>query len=177
MKLYHNADIADLSAILENGLLPMSVTGNDRWDDRRRADNKTDVVYLFSSVGRQNSFTNYGICLIEVETDDAIVNRFEENDRNSKNYVEYTVAAVSADQIKRVYIPEIFRNEVMKYIEDASKIVWCRMRAETWCGVEASNELIEQFAKTAKISNDYFNYFRGISEKGEVIDLYNIRYE
>ena len=51
------------------------------------------------------------------------------------------------------------------------------MTAETWDGKEVPDELIERFAKTAKISNDYFNYFRGISEKGEVIDLYNIRYE
>jgi hypothetical protein len=31
MKLYKNVDIKDLESILENGILPISVTGNDNW--------------------------------------------------------------------------------------------------------------------------------------------------
>lgn len=40
-----------------------------------------------------------------------------------------------------------------------------------------SKEFILQFAKTAPLMDStHFNFFRGIEESGEIIDLYNIRY-
>ena len=69
MILYHNADYKDLPSILKDGILPMSETGNNRWNNKKRADNSQNVVYLFNPIGKQNSFFQYGICLIEVDTD------------------------------------------------------------------------------------------------------------
>lgn len=47
---YKNVDIYDLPSILENGLLSMDESGNNNWQDNNRADNRTDVVYLFRPV-------------------------------------------------------------------------------------------------------------------------------
>lgn len=83
MTLYHNCDYRDLPSILKDGILPMSKTGNNRWEDKKRVNNSEDVVYLFKPVGKQNSFTQYGICLIEVETD-ATENVLDEADVKKK---------------------------------------------------------------------------------------------
>ena len=56
MILYHNADYKDLPSILKDGILPMSETGNNRWNNKKRADNSQNVVYLFNPIGKQNSF-------------------------------------------------------------------------------------------------------------------------
>ncbi|MBP1549424.1 MAG: hypothetical protein J6A05_05410 [Oscillospiraceae bacterium] len=189
MKLYHNADIQDLANILKNGLLPLDVTNNNRWNSGKRAENRTDVVYLFSPTGKQNSFTNYGICLIEVDVDSAVENPLAENDKGNGKYLEYVVSDVKPEQINAVYIPEIFRGKAEKYITDASKIVWCEMYAEQITGTiahdffnveliysEASNEIMHRFAETANICVDDFNYFRGIDKNNCIIDLYNIKY-
>lgn len=189
MKLYHNADIADLNAILENGLLPMDVTGNNKWE-RRRADNRTDVVYLSSPVGKQNSFVNYGICLIEVDVDDAEENTMTMNDCNKDKYKEYIIPMVKPEQIKAVYIPEILKDKAEKHINNKDKIVWCKMYAEEITGSirhgvadveliysEVSDEKLNRFAQTAPIEIEEFNYFRGVAENREFIDLYNIIYD
>ena len=63
MKLFKNVDFRDLPAILAEGILPISVTGNDNWDDGRRASNSREVVYLFNAE-RGASFVNYGTALI-----------------------------------------------------------------------------------------------------------------
>lgn len=189
MKLYHNADIADINAILKNGLLPMDITGNDKWECRR-VNNRTDVVYLSSPIGKQNSFVNYGICLIEVDVDNAEKNQIEENDVNKDNYREYIIFTVKPDQIKAVYIPEIFRDKAEKYIDDFDKVIWCKMYAEEITGVirhdifdveiiytKVSDETLHQFAQTAPIEVEAYNYFRGVADNKEMIDLYNIRYD
>lgn len=59
-------------------------------------------------------------------------------------------------------------------------ITWCGLGADRWehGGLTAcSKEFILQFAKTAPLMDStHFNFFRGIEESGEIIDLYNIRY-
>lgn len=112
MKLYHNADILDLESILAKGLIPLSKSGNNKWADGRRGNNSTDCVYLFKPVGSENSFTNYGAVLIEVEVEDATVSQMAENDAHINDYVEYTVPEVSVENIKHIFIPEIFRERL-----------------------------------------------------------------
>ena len=67
MLLYKNVDICDLKSIMENGILSMDECGNDNWDEGKRAENDTSVVYLFSPIGKHNSFPNYGAALLEVQ--------------------------------------------------------------------------------------------------------------
>ena len=45
MILYKNVDIKDLESILTKGILSLNVSGNNNWDDGKRADNSCDVVY------------------------------------------------------------------------------------------------------------------------------------
>lgn len=97
MTLYHNCDYRDLLSILKDGILPVNKTGNNRWDDGKRVNNSEDVVYLFKPVGKQNSFTQYGICLIEVDVD-ATENILDETDYNHGKYDEYVAESVPANQ-------------------------------------------------------------------------------
>lgn len=60
MILYKNVDICDLEPITKNGILSIDECGNNNWDEGKRAENDTSVVYLFSPIGKQNSFPNYG---------------------------------------------------------------------------------------------------------------------
>lgn len=195
MRLYHNADIADINSIIENGLLPASVTENDNWE-QARANNSRDVVYLSCPIGEENSFVNYGIALIEVEVD-ATENEMADHDANRGKYTEYVTDKVLPEQIKAIYIPKQFRQRISKYTELSDKalekIVWCDMYAEVYDyyipnpnslygggGTSVykpiSKEEFERFVETAPLEVNDFNFFRGVTEKREMIDLYNIRY-
>jgi hypothetical protein len=192
MRLYHNADITDINSIIENGLLPASVTENDNWE-QARANNSRDVVYLSCPIGEENSFVNYGIALIEVEVD-ATENEMADNDANRGKYTEYVADKVLPEQIKAIYIPRQFKQRIADYTKLSDKalrkIVWCDMRAEVYdhCipnhngygGTSVykpiSSEEFERFLKTAPLSVSDFNFFRGETEKREMIDLYNIKY-
>lgn len=181
MTLYHNCDYRDLSSIL---------TGNNRWDNGKRVNNSEDVVYLFKPVGKQNSFTQYGICLIEVETD-ATENVLDEADCNHGKYAEYVTEYVPTNQIKAVYIPEVFKDKVASEfdLETLAKITWCDFYAEEIDGYvstgfcegystykRVSEERLSEFVRTAELKVDGFNYFRGIDDTRCMIDLYNISY-
>lgn len=180
MTLYKNVDICDLESILEKGILSLDESGNDNWDSDKRANNPTDCVYLFQAIdGNQNSFTNYGTALLEVQVE-AEKSDFCANDAHKEDYIEYTVKKVAPDQIKRIIIPSIFK-ERLELSGNVEKMVeWCEISAEIYGDdglKKASDEVLEMFAKTANIEDSsYFNFFRGTDDKRRVIDLYNIKY-
>ena len=66
MILYKNVDLIDLISIMENGILSLDECKNNNWEEGKRADNRTDVVYLFSPAAPEvkNSFINYGLALL-----------------------------------------------------------------------------------------------------------------
>lgn len=196
MFLYHNADLKDINDIIKQGLLPMSVTGNNRWDSGKRAGNNTDMVYLFSPLGKQNSFPKYGAVLIEVEVDNAEKSSLPCTDKNFGKYDEYIVSHVAPEKITRIFIPSIFKHRISGLSESTmSKLVWCEIDAEVFSEYipnpddlygfggttlyrPATDSEIEVFGKTVPIYVEEFNYFRGIYEEtGEMIDLYNIVYK
>ena len=101
MKLYHNCDIIDLEKILNEGLLPLNKTNNNKWENGKRALNSKDCVYLFSPKGRVNSFpASYGIVLLEVETEANEV-EMARNDVHFNDYKEYTTSEVTPSEIKK----------------------------------------------------------------------------
>ena len=182
MVLYKNVDVKDLESILSKGILSLNVSGNNNWDDGKRADNSCDVVYLFRPLTEENSFCNYGVALLEIDiSDDEIKeNQLLENDGYNGKYVEYIADKVEADCIKSIYIPKLFKNRVALPIEIMSRITWCGIKANRYGYDGKENcpvEVFEQFAKTAEIMDaSSFNFFRGVSEKREMIDLYDIQY-
>ena len=182
MILYKNVDIKDLESILTKGILSLKVSGNNNWDDGKRADNSCDVVDLFKPLTEENSFCNYGVVLLEIDIPDDEIkeNQLLENDRYNGRYVEYITDKVEVDCIKSIYIPELFKNRVDLPIEIMSKITWCGIRANYYGSNGKGNcpaEVFEQFAKTAEIMDtSSFNFFRGVSENREMIDLYDIQY-
>lgn len=98
MKLYKNVSSEDLEKILKEGILPISKTGNDNWEGNRRANNSTEVVYLFNPTSEVKSFTQYGDVVLEVEVE-AYRNEIAPNDSNRGMYEEYIVAEVKPEQI------------------------------------------------------------------------------
>lgn len=195
MFLYHNADLKDINNIIEKGLLPMSATGNNRWVSDERADNSTDIVYLFKPLGKQNSFTKYGMVLIEVEVDNAEKSSLSSTDKNYGKYDEYITSHIPPESITRVFIPSIFMSRITGLSESTMlKLIWCEMDAEVFseyipnpddpygCGGTSvykpvTDKELAMFAGTAPIYVDEFNYFRGIDESDEMIDLYNVVYK
>ena len=98
MKLYKNVSSEDLEKILKEGILPISKTGNDNWEGNRRANNSTEVVYLFNPTAEVKSFTQYGDVVLEVEVE-AYRNEIAPNDSNRGQYEEYIIAEVKPEQI------------------------------------------------------------------------------
>ena len=182
MILYKNVDIKDLESILTKGILSLNVSGNNNWDDGKRADNSCDVVYLFRPLTEENSFCNYGVALLEIDIPDDKIkeNQLLENDRYNGKYVEYITDKVEADYIKSIYIPKLFKNRVVLPIEIMSRITWCGIKANHYGDDGKENcpvEVFEQFAKTAEVMDaSEFNFFRGITDRRTMIDLYDIQY-
>lgn len=184
MKLYKNVDVCDLDSILKNGILSMDDCGNNNWSDCKRADNATDVVYLFNPKTCVNSFTRYGIALVEVEVFDAKKNQMFENDVNISMYDEYIISSVSTSEIKAVYIPKIFKDKINLPESVSDKITWCDMVCNYYYfnghfdeKAVATNDVLNTFANTARVDrSNAFNFFRGISEKNTMIDLDDIQY-
>ena len=182
MILYKNVDIKDLESILTEGILSLNVSENNNWDEGKRADNSCNVVYLFKPLTEENSFCNYGAALLEIDIPDDEIkeNQLLENDRYNGKYVEYIADKVDVSCIKSIYIPKLFKNRVVLPIEIMSRITWCDIKANHYGDDGKENcpiEVLEQFAKTAKIMDaSSFNFFRGTSENREIIDLYDIKY-
>ena len=99
MKLYKVVSSEDLDNILKDGILPISKTGNDNWEDDRRANNSIDVVYLFNPLTEQKNFRQYGDVLLEVETT-AYRNEVAPNDANRNKYEEYITYEVKPEEIQ-----------------------------------------------------------------------------
>lgn len=181
MNLYKNVDICDLDSILKKGILSLDESGNNNWDGEKRVNNPTDCVYLFEPIkGKENAFPNYGIALLEVEVDGAEKSEFGQADVHKDDYIEYTVAKVEPEQIRRIIIPEIFRQRLGLSKTVEKMVEWCGFHAEAYGdnGLEPANQYImDWFCKTVPIKDsNSFNFFRGVDEKGRIIDLYNINY-
>lgn len=178
MKLYKNVDICDLESIMKKGILSIDECRNDNWEDGKRVNNDTSVVYLFDPVGKCNTFPeSYGVALLEVECD-ARVSEMAENDRHRNDYTEYITEKVTPSEIKRVIIPEIFKPYID--IPDGIDVTWCGMKAEWYGGdglEKCDDEMLKDFAKSAKLDDSKrFNFFRGVDERGVYLDLYNVEY-
>ena len=176
MKLFKNVDLIDLESILKDGLMPLDSVGSN-WGNNNRVDNRTDVVYLFKA---QNNdvFPQYGVVLLEVDVD-AVENEIADNDVNKGKYQEFIVeGTISPSKIKAAYVPAIFKNRISKDI--ASKVVFVEMLADYWAdsGLEkACESVLKRFSETAEIeSASDMNFFRGITPKRTMIDLYNVKY-
>ena len=101
LKLYKVVAKEDLEKILKEGILPISKTGNNNWEGNRRADNSTEVVYLFNPLTEQLNFSQYGDVILEVETT-AYKNEIAPNDVNVDNYEEFITYEVKPEEIKGV---------------------------------------------------------------------------
>lgn len=100
MKLFKNVDILDLENIMRDGILPISKTGNDNWGENKRSNNSKDVVYLFEAINQGDSFMHYGLALIEVDINNAILNEIDDFDINKGEYIEYIASEVPVSNIK-----------------------------------------------------------------------------
>ncbi|EFS20619.1 hypothetical protein FSBG_00116 [Fusobacterium gonidiaformans 3-1-5R] len=189
MKLFKNVGIEDLESILKNGILPISETGNDNWEEGKRGNNAKDVVYLFSPKLEVNSFPKaYGIVLLEVEVE-AQLNTFEKNDEHIDDYDEYIVDRVEVQDIKAVYIPKIFEDRVREFLteETLKKVTFVEISAKHYQDfnlIEADEKTLSAFGKTAEIDSTEFNFFRGkrkvqglFSEIEQIFDLYKVVYK
>lgn len=103
MKFYKVVSSEDLEKILKEGILPISKTGNDNWENDGRADNSTEVVYLFNPLTEKKDFKQYGDVLLTVETT-AYKNEIEPNDANKGKYEEYITFEVKPDEIINVEV-------------------------------------------------------------------------
>lgn len=177
MKLFKNVDLCDLEKILNEGIKSLDASANNNWADGKRAANPTSVVYLFKPV-EQNYFPNYGIVLLEVETDGAVKSELLKSDKNE--YEEYIVDYVGIKEIKKIYIPEIFKNRAEQFLpeEILKKIEFVKLAATYYKDgdkVEATAEVLKVFGDTAEIeSTEAFNFFRGQNQRRQMIDLYNL---
>lgn len=182
MILYKNVDIKDLESILSKGILSLNESGNNNWDEGKRADNSCDVVYLFKPLTEQNSFCNYGIALLEIDIPDNLVreSKLLKNDEYNGRYVEYVVDRVSVQDIAAIYIPKLFKERINLPENIISQITWCGMSANYYGDGDKEScpdSILEQFAKTAEIMDaSEFNFFRGMTEKRNMIDLYDVQY-
>lgn len=177
MILYKNVDICDMKSIMEKGILSLDACGNNNWDDGKRGENSTSVVYLFQPLTKENSFPEYGAALLEIDCS-ADRSEMPDFDVHKGKYEEYITEQVLPSQIRRIFIPKIFK----PYIEAPTNldICWCQMEADYYGdgGLEkCSSEILEQFARTAPfMSAKAFNFFRGMNKDRTMIDLYNIIY-
>ena len=155
MKLFKNVGLQELKDILKNGILPISVTGNDNWEENYRSNNSREVVYLFKPKGKLNTFMQYGLVLLEVQTKYAKKTKFMPNDHNDEFYDEYIKNEIKPEEIKNIYIPKIFRKQIEK--TDFLKGIENQV---TWVDLEKLPEETEEYEKTVNVS-DWYNYLRG----------------
>ena len=183
MTLYKNVDICDLESIMKNGILSINECGNNNWDEGKRSDNDTSVVYLFKPTTEINTFPNYGIVLLEVDCG-ATENKMSDNDIHKDDYVEYVTKEVKPNQIRKVIIPNIFKERIT--LPKSIEVTWCNIYSDECVGYDhekdctiykkISDDKLKLFADTTPLNTTDFNFFRGIDEKKHMIDLYNVKY-
>lgn len=177
MILYKNVDLIDLISIMEKGILPLDECENNNWEEGKRADNRTDVVYLFSPSAPEvkNSFINYGLALLEVDIESATENELTSCDVNAGKYTEYITDKVSPEQIKAIYLPDFLKERIID-LDNEDKllpnypITWCHMDFSEWDRPFTPDRL-KIFADTANLSTSQINYFRGVDERRHMIDI------
>lgn len=117
-------------------------------------------------------------------------------DVNNGLYEEYTVDRVLPEQIRAIYVPEIFKERLMEIAPAVlEQITFCKMTAEIWDNSIDGNEKdcfgnpipggyrrvtedeLLRFAQTASLNTWQLNYFRGEHENREVFDLEHIVYQ
>ena len=193
MILFKNVDIKDLKSIYEKGILSAAAAGRcDQWKDGKRGNNSLEVVYLFKPLkGRANSYPkSYGAALLMVDIDTATRSEMATNDQHRQDYIEYITGSVKPEEIKACFIPAVFRDYVT--IPEGVPVTWCDMNAKIISGTEprkdnpyimecifsdAPKDIIDQFAKTANLTDcEQSNYFVGVDQSGDVLDLYDINY-
>lgn len=180
MKLFKNVDICDIASILDRGVISIDELEKSNWMDGKRANNPTDIVYLFSPNNIGDSFPQYGVALLEIETDNVKENVIGKNDFNYGKYKEFIAKNISPNDIKKIYIPLSFKNHISISEDILNEISWCQITADHYGENElekCSDEIIERFAMTANLEDSSsFNFFRGVTEKRTMIDLYNVKY-
>lgn len=157
MKLFKNVGLTELKDILKNGILPISVTGNDNWEENYRSNNSREVVYLFKPKGKLNTFMQYGLVLLEVQTKYAKKTKFMPNDHNDEFYDEYIKNEIKPEEIKKIYIPKIFKKQIEKtdYLNGIyDRITWVEL-----ADLPVKEEIID-YENSVNISDSY-NYLRG----------------
>ena len=154
MKLFKNVGLPELKEILKNGILPISITGNDNWEDNHRSNNSREVVYMFSPKTDKNTFMQYGLVLLEIETENAVKTEFMENDINKDYYDEFVKNEIKPEEIRSIYIPKIFRKQIEKttFLKDLeNKIIWVDLKYLP--------DNFKDYENTVNVS-DLYNYIR-----------------
>lgn len=181
MKLYKNVDIFDVENILRIGLKCLDVVC-DNWESGNRANNDTSVVYLFRKIKNGcNSFPRYGAALLEIETSGAVKNEIGKNDYNYNKYIEYVKKEIRPEEIKNIYIPYVYREKCAECLDSSifSRVTFCEFSADIYNGFDlkpATKYDIEKI-KRNELNTWEDNFFRGINDKKEVFDYYNINYD
>ncbi|MBF0714240.1 hypothetical protein HZY83_06080 [Gemella sp. GH3] len=162
MILYKNVDFKDLKNILEQGILPISKTNNNNWEEKRRANNSIDVVYLFYPKSKFNSFTNYGKILLEVEVNDSDVEQILTDDwYDGVFYDEYIIDKVSPCDIKKIYAPNNFKENLGDYIYDTN--YFCT-NGKIICTDDWSRDLIDDIFddRIKEVKAEEWEHMRGV---------------
>ena len=185
---YKNVDIKDLESILKKGILSMDECKNNNWDDGRRANNPTNVVYLFKPKNR-NCLVMYGLILLEIQEEiNARHVGFCKNDYNVENYDEFIVDRVAPQEIKAIYAPLFLKDRisVMLTKDVASRITWVEFKAYVYTPDTAQAVKFGRFGSgyrecstyeyslmqkdSCNLSTNDFNYFRGFDKNKLICD-------
>lgn len=187
MKLFKNVDVCDLASIFEKGILSLDASGNDNWINGRRAENATNMVYLFKPIeGKANAFPGYGCALLEVNADYAIETVFEVSDVHKNDYTEYMIDYIAPEQILKCYVPEIFKERLLNDA-DIPDTVKERIKFVEISGLyldrndltykQLDENILATIGATANFTDSKEEQFmRGIAADGSVIDMDNITY-
>lgn len=180
MKLYKNVPIEDLNKIMENGILPISETNNNNWEDGLRGCNPTFLVYLFSPLTEQTTFIEYGIALLEVEVPESTVIEtvIRKSDNHKKLYKEYITNFVPVENIKNIFLPKIFKKRLNNFIDKSfrNKVYWCDVELKNDNMFCIEKNLVNEFIDNVELLCTNDNYFKAV-RKDRTFLTFNINYK